>query len=271
MYLHRWFSRAGRLLDRLPPFIWINRAVYRRAFARNRHENLFLGRYASFAEAAAAAPPVKPVGYDNADSVALYGDELRPRDYPAVFWIDRLVRAGARRVFDLGGYTGIKHYGFARLIDYPDDLVWTVGDVPAVVEAGRRVAAERGIEARLKFTADLSDVAEADLLFASGSVQFLEESPGALLSRTGARPRWILLNTSAIHPKQSYITLNSIGTAFCPYRVQSRDALVAELEALGYRLLDEWRNPGKGITVPFHPELDLEEYRGFCFERAASA
>ena len=133
MYVHRWFSRAGRLLDRLPPFTWINRAVYRRVFARNRHENLFLGRYASFAEAAAAAPSVKPVGYDNAESVALYGDELRPRDYPALFWIDRLVAAGARRVFDLGGYTGIKHYAFAKLVDYPDDLTWTVGDVPAVV------------------------------------------------------------------------------------------------------------------------------------------
>ncbi|MCK7594827.1 methyltransferase, TIGR04325 family [Pseudomarimonas salicorniae] len=268
MYVSRWSSRIGRLLDRLPPFSWINRALYKRAFARNRHENLFLGVYGSFAEAAAAAPQVKPVGYDNEGSVALYGDELRPRDYPAVFWIDRLVAAGARRVFDLGGYTGIKHYGFSRLIDYPEDLVWTVGDVPAVVEEGRRVAEARGLESRLKFTTDMADMVTADLLFASGSVQFLEESPGAILQRTGARPRWIVLNTSAIHPKLSYITLNSIGTAFCPYRVQSRDSLVAELEALGYRLVDEWRNPGKGITVPFHRECDLEEYRGFCFERA---
>lgn len=270
MYVHRWFSRAGRLLDRLPLVSSVNRALYRRAFARNVRENFFLGRYGSFAEAQAAAPKNKPVGYDNEQSVGLYGDELRPRDYPAIFWLGQLMAKGARHVFDLGGHTGIKYVAFRKVLDYPADLQWTVGEVPAVVEEGRRFAAAHGL-ARLHFSAELADVAKADVLFASGSVQFLEESPGALLARTGAQPRWILLNTSAIHPTLSYITLNSIGTAFCPYRVQSRDSLVAEIETLGYRLRDEWKNSGKGITVPFHPELDLEDYKGFCFERIDAA
>ena len=270
MYAHRWLSRAGRLADRLPLVSSLNRLLYRRAFASNVHENLFLGRYASFDEAKRAAPQTKPLGYDNAQSAGVYGDQLKPRDYPAVFWLGRILGAGARHVFDLGGHTGIKYAAFQTLLDYPADLDWTVGEVPAVAEEGRRLALAQGLD-RLFFTDDLSALAKADVLFASGSVQFLDESPAALMTRVGARPRWVLLNTSAINPRLSYITLNSIGSAFCPYRVQSRDSLVSELNALGYVLRDEWRNPGKGMQVPFHPELSIEEYRGFCFERIDAA
>jgi putative methyltransferase (TIGR04325 family) len=244
----------------------LSRALYRREFARNTGDQLFLGHYASFDEAIAAAPTTRPVGYDNAGSVGRYAAKVTPRDYPALFWLGRVIDSGARHVFDLGGHTGIKYLAFRRLLHVPDALRWTVCEVPALVAEGRRLAEAEGAEAHLHFTTERADLAAADVLFASGSVQFIEESPGAMLSRLGLRPRWVVLNTSAVHPTLSYITLNSIGSAYCPYRVQSRDSLVAELEALGYHLRDEWQNAGKGLHVPFHPELDVPHYRGFCFE-----
>lgn len=86
-----------------------------------------------------------------------------------------------------------------------------------------------------------------------------------------ARPRWLLLNGLPLHRQRDFVTLNAIGTAFCPYRVQSRPGLVAELEALGYRKLDAWENEAKPLNVPFHPELSIPAYSGFCFERIEAA
>lgn len=262
----RWLGAIGAWIDRLPPMRALSAWLHRREFAANAGGNLFSGRYRSVAEAAAAAPPSRPLGYDNDASTNLYSERIRPADYPAIYWLSQAFAAGARHVFDLGGHTGVKYLAFRRIGALPDGLDWTVCDVPAVIEAGRRRADEEGVAARLRFTTERADLAAADVLFASGAIQYLEESPGAMLARLGVRPRWIVLNTSAVHPSLSYVTLNGIGTAFCPYRVQSRQSLVDELKALGYRRRDEWECPGKALEVPGHPELHVPAYKGFCFE-----
>jgi putative methyltransferase (TIGR04325 family) len=269
MYAQRLMSRAGRLIDGLPGIRALNRALYHRRFARNSDDNLFEGCYRSFEDAAAHAPATRPLGYDNPASVGLYSEHLRPRDYPALFWIEMALLAGARRVFDLGGHTGVKYYAFREVLQLPPELQWIVCEVPAVVEEGRRLAAQRGDQTQLRFCTDCARLATADVLFASGSVQYLEESPGSLLKRHGARPRWVVLNTCAIHPERSYITLNSIGSAFCPYRVQSRGSLLREMRKLGYRCRDEWADDAKGLDLPFAPELRLDAYLGFCYELGA--
>lgn len=269
MYAQRLLARAGRVIDGLPGVRALNRALYHRRFARNTDANLFEGCYRSFADAADHAPPTRPLGYDNPDSVGIYSEQVRPRDYPALFWIEMALLAGARRVFDLGGHTGVKYYAFRRVLEFPEDLQWTVCEVPAVAAAGRHLAGQRGDQAQLHFAIDCAALGLADLLFASGSVQYLEESPAALLERQHARPRWVVLNTCAIHPERSYITLNSIGSAFCPYRVQSRGSLLSEMRALGYRCRDEWADDAKGLELPFAPELKLDAYLGFCFERGS--
>ena len=269
MYAERVLRKVGRALDRVWPVSALGRALYAREFAANRDHNLFRGVYAGFAEAQAAAPATRPVGYDNDASSNLYADRLRLQDYAALHWIRRAIDAGARHVFDLGGHTGVKFFGFRKLGALPADLRWTVCEVPAVVESGRRRARHEGVEAQLGFTADRADLVHADVLYSSGAVQYLEESPGAMLQRLGARPRWIVLNATPLHPDTSYVTLNSIGTAFCPYRVQSRPSLIAELEALGYRRLDEWENDAKPLELPFHPELRVPAYKGLCFELAS--
>lgn len=270
MYAERWLSRLGAKLDGLWPMPALARRFYAREFAGNADRNLFRGRYGSFAEAQADAPESRPLGYDNEASTNLYSERIRPHDYPALYWIRQAIDAGAREVFDLGGHTGVKFFAYRRLGALPATLRWMVCEVPAVAEAGRRRAAEEGVAEQLRFTTDRSALASADVFYASGAVQYIEESPGALLQRTGLRPRWIVLNTAAIHPTTSFITLNSIGTAFCPYRVQSRHELVAELEALGYRRRDEWENVGKGLDLPGHPELQVPAYKGFCFELSSS-
>jgi putative methyltransferase (TIGR04325 family) len=246
---------------------------YRRRFLANRDDNLFMGIFDSFEAALANAPPARPTGYDNAGSAAIdYSPRVQFYDYPALFWLSRAVDAGMTRIFDLGGHTGIKYHAFRPLLSLPADHRWTVCDLPAVVERGQalvpgsaRCAAGFGLD----FTSDWRDMDGVDVLFASGSLQYLPDKLEDLLGRLDLKPRRIVLNITAVHPVLSYFTLNSIGTAFCAYRVQSHSELVRGMGRHGYGRTDSWENIGKSMTVPFHPEHGLSHYSGFCFDLAA--
>jgi len=246
---------------------------YRRQFLANQDDNLFMGVFDSFEEALASAPPSRPQGYDNAGSAAIdYSPRVQFYDYPALFWLSRAIESDMKRIFDLGGHTGIKYRAFRPLLPRRDELHWRVCDLPAVVERGRELAAGQGDGAPgLDFTSDWHDMDGWDVLFASGSLQYLPDTLEQILGRVDHKPRRIVLNITAVHPTLSYFTLNSIGTAFCAYRVQSHSELVRGMRRHGYLRLDSWENVGKSMSVPFHPEHDLPHYSGFCFELSDAA
>ncbi|WP_454903302.1 TIGR04325 family methyltransferase [Variovorax gossypii] len=244
-------------------------SAYRRKFLNNQDENLFMGSFESFAAAEAGAPPSKAVGYDNAEAAKLYSPQIYFYDYPALFWLGRSIDAGLTRVFDLGGHIGIKYYAFRRVLSYPDNLHWTVCDVPGVVESGRALAVQREATAQLDFTTDPRDASGCDLLYASGSLQYLPQRIDAILASLAVKPKRIILNTTAVHPERTIYTLNSIGVAVCPYRIEHYDELMAELMRSGYKKRDAWRNEGKPIEVPFVDGGDKPYYAGCCFDLGA--
>lgn len=172
-----------------------------------------------------------------------------------------------RTVLDVGGSVGIKYFAFSSLLPFPVDLQWMVLDVPAVVERGRQFASERQAERNLSLTTDLSEGEGVDVLLASGVLQYLPQTLAQLLAGLKRPPKRVVVNTTPIHPDTSFITLNSIGTAFCPYRVQAHGTFVREVSEVGYRLRDNWQNPGKSMWIPFERGLDLDSYSGFCFDR----
>lgn len=243
----------------------------RARFVANREDNLFFGVYDSWEEAERAAKDYGAVGYDRPSTVHMYEARVRKEqhDYPALYWIQRSAMEGLRTVLDVGGNVGIKYLAFRDALAPWPDLRWTVQDVSAVAEHGRKLAAERGDSARLFFTDRFDDGDGCDLLFASGVLQYLPDTLGALLANWRTRPRRIVINTTPIHPEASYFTVNSIGTAFCPYRVQTQAALVRGLAALGYRVRENWTNPGKLLQVPGRPDRSLDWYSGFCLDRSA--
>ena len=241
--------------------------AYRRKFLENREENLFMGSFKSFATAEASAPTSKAVGYDNAPADAFYSHQVAFYDYPGLFWLDRSLDDGMRRIFDLGGHVGIKYYAFRRMLDYPADLRWRVCDVPSVVKSGRELAVQREATAQLSFTTEIRDASGCDVLYASGSLQYLPQRISEIIAALPVKPRRIVLNTTAVHPERTLYTLNSIGFAVCPYRIQHHDELLAELAAAGYKRRDAWRNEGKPIEVPFVDGGDKPYYAGCCFDR----
>ena len=146
------------------------------------------------------------------------------------------------------------------------DLRWMVCDVKGVTQTGRELAAELGSAHQLSFTTEYGDASGVDVLFASGSLQYLPQRLSEILATLPVKPRRIIVNTAAVHPDRTIFTINSIGFATCPYRIQHHSELLSELTAAGYKRLDGWRNEGKPIEVPFVEGGDKPFYAGCCFD-----
>jgi putative methyltransferase (TIGR04325 family) len=251
---------------------WQKARYAKRFFAHTAlTHHIYHGVYSSFDEAQASIPTGRASGYDNSDSAALYRERTRRifiNDYPMIYWLGRMFNEGARKVFDIGGHIGIAYYAYQRHINYPGGLHWTVQDVPAVNAAGEQWAREHDTQRRLSFAPDICQASESDVLFAAGSLQYLNYTLAEALESLKRRPRYLLLNSVPVHPRTSYFTVQNMGVTCCPYRVTSERNFLDALTALGYVLQDRWENPQRHCTVPFHPELSLDRYFGFAFRAA---
>jgi len=258
---------------RMPLIRGILEARYKRRFFAHRElaYHLYRGVYDSFDDAQASIPPGNASGYDNSESADLYRERTRRvfiNDYPMIHWLGRFFAEGARDVFDVGGHIGIAYYAYQKYLSYPASLRWTVMDVPAVNAAGAAWAKEHDAPGRLGFADDIASASGADVLFAAGSLQYLSYSLADALSAMPRRPRFLLLNSVPVHMRQSYYTVQNIGTACCPYHVTAEREFLGGLASLGYELQDRWENPQRYCVVPFHPELSLDRYFGFAFRLA---
>jgi putative methyltransferase (TIGR04325 family) len=249
------------------PIGWMRKAAYRRKFFDNVDEHLFMGSYESFDAVIAAAPKSKSLGFDNAaEARRLFTQQVFSFDYPALFWLGRSLEDGMRSIFDLGGHAGIKFHAFRRMLNYPPDIRWRTCDVAGVIQAGRDIAAERGIGGELSFTTDFKEASGFDLLYIAGCLQFLPERIPQILAALPVKPKRIILNTTTVHPDRTIYTMHSIGFAVCPYRIQHYDELIDDLKKSGYTRRDAWRNDGKVMSVPFVDGGDKAYYAGCCFD-----
>lgn len=262
-------QRAANYLSLAPGIRQMDEKEKYRQFLKNNQGNLFFGVFDSLQSASDGIPRDIQTGYDNLASANIpYTSSINTQDYPAMFWLLRSLNEGMRSIFDLGGHTGVKYYAFRRTMNFPESLQWTVCDVPAVVERGRQIAIDRAPEGNLGFTDQYNQCSHQDILFASGSLQYLPLPLSEFLKSLHQMPRRIVVNTTPIHDTHAFFTLNSIGTAICPYRIQARQEFTASILQLGYRKVDEWLNIGKGLEIPGHSGHNVPAYSGFCFDLA---
>ncbi len=243
---------------------------YDKDFAHHAGHNTYRGVFKSYADAQVSAPPNKPLSYDNAPSATLYVERMRrmlSSDYPVVLWLQVLFERGASQVLDVGGNIGNSYYAYERYLNYPKNLQWMVHDLPAVHQVGRAQAAEHDHRRQLMFVDDLGQVSSQDILLANGALQFLPVSLRQLVSGLSELPPHLIVNRIPIHPSKSFFTLQSIGTAYCPYRVQSEQDFLGEVTALGYELVDRWPVPDLACVIPFEPAFSFSGYQGFYFKR----
>ena len=255
------------MLTDLRPLRRLRESAYRRKFVDNVDEHLFLGSYESFEAAQAAAPTSKPHGFDNVEEAKkLFTSQILFYDYPALFWLARSFEDGLRTVFDLGGHAAIKYHAFRRVLQYPAGMHWRTCDVAGVIQAGREIAAERGVGDELSFTTDYKEASGFDVLFIAGCLQFLPQRMPEILANLPVKPKRIILNTTTVHPDRTIFTVHSIGFGFVPYRIQKYEELISDLAQSGYVRRDAWRNEGKLIRVPFIEGGDKAYYAGCCFD-----
>jgi putative methyltransferase (TIGR04325 family) len=233
-------------------------------------KNMYRGVFSNFADAQSSVRHTRLLGYDNQPSADLYRERTRRvyiNDYPVMLWLSKLFGTGSTSIFDLGGHIGIAYYAYQRYLRYPETIRWRVLDVPAVTTAGMAWAETHDALRRLTFTENGTDADGVDILFAAGSLQYLDYTLADLLGSLQQLPGHLLLNSVPIHTSASYFTVQNMGTACCPYRITAEREFVDGLKAMGYVMQDRWENPHRSCVIPFHPTHSLDRYFGFCFSR----
>lgn len=267
-------TRSGlrRILNEvseLPGIRLLAEPYVRRRFRAHRRGNAYFGAYASFEAARREIPVGLPPDYNTEAAAQLYAyriDHVEASDYPALFWLQKLLELGARRIFDLGGHVGVSYYAFRNLLTYPPDLQWQVHDVATVMERGRQLAAERDPRRQLAFV-ERAAADGCDVLMAKGVLQYLDYDLPDFLRSLRSRPQHLLINLTPMHPQRTVFTLQHIGVAVCPYRIGCRPDFMSALGALGYRLVEEWAHHDRSVRIPFQPAASIDRYYGYCFSR----
>lgn len=260
-------KRISKHAWRLPVVGQVLAYDYERSFAK-RAPNCFRGVYGSFAEAEASIPSGARVGYDHAELAGLYRhrmEKANQSDYGPLFWLRGILQPGSF-VFDYGGHVGVSYHGWRRYLGFPEGTRWLVYDVPAIIEVGRAIAAERGSPG-LAFTSDVAEAKGCDVFFSAGALQYVDEPLPSILARVGSRPRHIILNKMPLYDGESFVTVQSTGRAFHAYRIYNRDELVKSVTDLGYRVVDDWVNREQHCEIPFTRGRDIDAYSGYYFER----
>jgi putative methyltransferase (TIGR04325 family) len=129
---------------------------------------------------------------------------------------------------------GIAFYAFEKYLDYPEGLKWVVCDVPRVIEAGREIAAKRE-KGALGFTTDFAEASGSDVLLASGSLQYLDETLADKLRGIETLPKHLLINKTPLCDGETFTTLQNTLASYNPYVVRNYDSFVAPLARFGRR------------------------------------
>ena len=250
-----------RSVQRLPLAAPLYRALlgYRRPFAT----------LAEARDAVAASGPSQTQGHEGLTNVRHHlelSSHTRPSDYAALFHMLPLAPT-LRTVFDLGGNAGNLFYCYARYLSLPSALRWTVLDLPGNMAAGEEIARERGADS-LCFTADWSEASGADLLLVCGSLHYLEKPLPEMVRELSIRPAHILINRTPLVEGPPAAAVQVASGFRLPCMLHNRGELLGSLEALGYRLVDEWKAAELSMDVPGYPEYSVPAYSGAFLRRS---
>jgi putative methyltransferase (TIGR04325 family) len=197
---------------------------------------------------------IVPICYEAMCNVTLW-------DYPVLFWLQQLAPE-INCLVDAGGHMGTKYRAFRGHLRRFDHVRWVVYDVPAMIRAGRERAQAEGLSS-LSFVESLSEAPPADLMLASGLLQYLDIPFPDLLGKLPRQPRHLLLNKVATRDGPTVVTLERLGPSETPYQIRSRTQFEDSLRALGYVIVDEWVIPELSHVIRGHSSLGASTSRGY--------
>jgi putative methyltransferase (TIGR04325 family) len=248
-------------LANVAPILRWRKKRYERKFASTREwRGLQRGLYVSFAEARRHAPAVQAKDYVTDDEWYAKTANIETFDYPVIFWLSTLLPE-IRTVFDLGGHVGVHFYGYRPYLTVPAALRWTVCEQPQVVDLARSLHPDHESHG-LSFATDWASAEGSDVLLSAGCIQYLETPLATSLGEMRKPPQHLLLNKLPLYDRSTRVTLQNTGRSFTPCWMFERKALVADLERLGYRVVDEWSCPRRGLEIPFHADHTIKMFTG---------
>jgi putative methyltransferase (TIGR04325 family) len=227
------------------------------------------GVFGSFDEACVAARRTGLAGHEDPSLVALHLElarSLRPSDYAALFWI-MAIGGGQFRLFDFGGNAGNLFYSYSPYLEQLGTVQWTVYDLPAVVEQGRRIAEERKA-GRLRFTTSLSDFSGDQVLLVSGAFHYWERTVSEFVEQFPAHPEHVIINRTPVHKtSRTFVTVQRTPKCAVPCVVRNDTELTSGFESAGYGLIDRWDALELQLKPPLFPDRWVPHYSGFYFRR----
>lgn len=244
--------------------------VFHRYYIYPRRGVACRGVFATYAEAENTILKSGQSNYDLCNIERSVEDEASRQftaeyeDYPVLFWLRDLIRPGLH-IADLGGSTGGTYYGFADALDLGDDVRWTVAELPAAVERGRKVAELRG-KPQLGFTTKLGSDGSPDILLTMGAIQYMPQRLPEILSQLETLPEHVIVHKVPVTEGAAFWTIQGLTITEVPYFIHNRAELVSGIEALGYELVDTC-DTLRNIRIPFEQEHDVAHYSGFFFRR----
>lgn len=257
----------SQYVKRLPVVTRLRSRGYDSLFFSPAGYGLFRGIFETFHDARGSIAGARPWGPDAPGYSEHHVDRMNRvffYDYPILFWL-RLILHRDASVFDLGGNVGVHYYGYRKYIDYPDGMAWIVCEVDSLIARGQEIAREQAATC-IRFTSQPSEAEGCEIFLTSGALQYIETpSLAELLGSLRRRPRHVFVNKVPLYAGRSYVTVQNGGVTFLPQHVWNRTEFVGGLDALGYRLRDEWETPHLSCNVPFHPERSVPVYSGLYF------
>lgn len=234
------------------------------------------GVFRSFDEGWAVARRANPVGHENPSEIRIHLElsrSLRSSDYAVLYWLCRIAaQDGNLSLFDFGGNVGNLYYSyFKHLKETVLRITWTVFDLPAVIEEGRRIAAERGAT-NLRFTGSLQNASECNVLLASSAFHYWEEGVRAFLERFPKPPEHVIVHSTPVHDRaQDFITVQRTGACAFPCIVRNSTEMTTAFTSMDYNLVDRWQVLERCLRMPLFPGLTVPHYSGFYFRRRRNA
>lgn len=196
----------------------------------------------------------------------MYSDRpIFVEDYAVLFWLRTLLQPGWR-IFDYGGHAGGMFDAFRNVITLPAGVQWTIYDVPAAVRHGETLNAKR-VQPLPSFTISMNSAEHADIFLASGSPQYVDVDFSRTVLDLTARPAHLLINQVPLHEVHEFVTLQNIGTSFCPYWIRNLHRFFQPLLDNGYEMVNTWTNPGKECRIPTYPDYTRPTYYGAYLRR----
>lgn len=155
---------------------------------------------------------------------------LAERDYPIVPYMQCLLGPDTR-VLNIGGSLAKEYASYRRLIPFPKGLRWHISEVPEVVTAGQKMVAA-GDYPGLSFGTDVSG--PANILLICGALQYPPSTLSEVLAGFETRPDHIFISRTPMQGRvPRFYTVQNIGSATVPYRIDNETTFVQEMAAAG--------------------------------------